>query len=187
MSRLQEKARPKRRQGAWLLTAVSLTAMAVSAAQWKPLREDGLHDPQSPALGVLQNPGDALSLLPKDTAGNKVDWVGALRSGYIKPRNKLRETTEVRLLETDILMTDTGDAPVVRFPHKTHTEWLDCSNCHEALFKSKIGATPVRMLAILQGEYCGRCHGAVAFPLTECNRCHSVPRSALPSRQTPKP
>jgi hypothetical protein len=24
------------------------------------------------------------------------------------------------------------------------------------------------------GEHCGRCHGAVAFPLTECTRCHSV-------------
>ena len=29
---------------------------------------------------------------------------------------------------------------MVRFPHKQLTEWLDCSNCHEKLFKSKTGA-----------------------------------------------
>ena len=32
---------------------------------------------------------------------------------------------------------------------------------------------------ILQGEYCGQCHGAVAFPLTQCLRCHSVSRRRL--------
>ena len=32
------------------------------------------------------------------------------------------------------------------------------------------------MLLILAGEKCGLCHGAVAFPLTECLRCHSVQR-----------
>ena len=39
------------------------------------------------------------------------------------------------------------------------------------------GVNPVNMFAVLQGEYCGRCHGAVAFPLTECLRCHSVARN----------
>jgi hypothetical protein len=31
---------------------------------------------------------------------------------------------------------------------------------------------------VLSGEKCGLCHGAVAFPLTECNRCHSVQRDS---------
>jgi c(7)-type cytochrome triheme protein len=45
------------------------------------------------------------------------------------------------------------------------------------LFKSKAGATKqLNMFQILQGEYCGVCHGAVSFPLTECKRCHSVER-----------
>jgi hypothetical protein len=26
------------------------------------------------------------------------------------------------------------------------------------------------------GEQCGVCHGAVAFPLTVCGRCHNTPR-----------
>jgi ribosomal protein L40E len=38
------------------------------------------------------------------------------------------------------------------------------------------------MFAILQGEFCGRCHGAVSFPLTECRRCHSVPQN--PPKET---
>ena len=72
-------------------------------------------------------------------------------------------------------LPDTATLRMVLFPHDIHTAWLECSNCHPKIFAEKAGATPVNMLAILQGEYCGRCHGAVSFPLTECNRCHSVP------------
>jgi c(7)-type cytochrome triheme protein len=70
---------------------------------------------------------------------------------------------------------------MVRFPHRQHTLWLDCSMCHEELFKSKAGANQFSMLAMLNGEQCGRCHGAVSFPLTECNRCHSVPHDRAPA------
>jgi hypothetical protein len=37
------------------------------------------------------------------------------------------------------------------------------------------------MLAILEGEQCGQCHGAVAFPLTECTRCHAIPQKDFPA------
>jgi len=148
---------------------------AFAAGPWKPLAEDGIHDPESPVLGTLQEPAEALSVLPSDTAGNRVDWARALREGYINPRTNIMPETEIKLLDTEILMKNTGDMPIVKFPHLVHTEWLDCNNCHEAIFRSKIGATPVSMLEILQGRYCGQCHGAVSFPLTECNRCHSVP------------
>jgi c(7)-type cytochrome triheme protein len=151
-----------------------LLATVVHAGQWQPLMGDGLHDPDNPALNVLQNPSDALSRLPADSAGNKVDWVRALEDGYIRPRSGLKEEKTVKMLDTDIQMNDTGSIPRVLFPHKAHTKWLDCGNCHEHIFKSKAGATPVTMSKILEGEYCGVCHGAVAFPLTECNRCHSV-------------
>lgn len=150
-------------------------ATALQAADWKPLAEDSLHDPDNGALQYLQNPADSLSRLPGDTAGNKVDWIRALRSGYIRPRSELRQNAPVKVLDTDILLNKTGSIPRVRFPHKAHTEWLDCGNCHEHIFKSKTGANPITMGRILEGEYCGVCHGAVAFPLTECNRCHSVP------------
>lgn len=148
---------------------------SVYAANWRPLAEDGLHDPTSPAIGTLQEPSEALSQFVPDTAGNMVLWVQALAQGQINPRTNIHPETQVNILDLDIIFPDTGTLPMVRFPHRQHTEWLDCSNCHEKLFASKTGATPVNMFAILQGEYCGRCHGAVSFPLTECKRCHNVP------------
>jgi len=146
---------------------------------WLPLARDGVHDPRSPAIGLLQEPGSALSALPADTAGNQVRWVEALRNGSINPRTSLRPEAQVRLLDSDIYMDRYGSVPVVRFPHREHTLWLDCGNCHERLFKSQTGANNISMLRILQGEQCGQCHGAVAFPLTECSRCHNTPRATL--------
>ena len=162
-----------------VLVAVCLSAAAIAhSGQWQSLEEDGLHDPLGPAIGVLQNPGEALSRLPADSAGNRVDWIRALEDGYIRPRSSLQGDKPVRMLDSDILMNPTGSIPRVLFSHKAHTRWLDCGNCHEHIFKSEAGATPVTMSKILEGEYCGVCHGAVAFPLTECNRCHSVPQDA---------
>ncbi|MCB1792681.1 MAG: hypothetical protein KDJ24_20395 [Gammaproteobacteria bacterium] len=157
-----------------LLVVLVSWYIAVPAAEWTPLAEDGVHDAENPALVLLQEPGEALTMLPPDTAGNQVRWVKALRDGYIDPRTNIHPETKVNLLDRDVIMKRTGSANYVRFPHRVHTEWLDCSNCHDHLFAREAGKTPMTMLAILSGEYCGRCHGAVAFPLTECNRCHSV-------------
>lgn len=164
---------------AWLLALVLALAGSAPAAdaparKWSPIARDGVHDPRSPAVGQLQEPRDALSVLPPDVAGNLVRWVEALDRGGINPRTSLRPETEVRVLDADIIMSRYGSLKAVRFPHRAHTLWLDCSNCHEKIFVSKAGANPITMLRILQGEFCGQCHGAVAFPLTECGRCHSV-------------
>lgn len=152
-------------------------AAPVPASPWKPLVDDGLHDTSNPALPLLQDPGDALSELPRGLEGNHVDWVAALRQGIINPRTNIFPETKVKILDLDVLMPDTAGMPMVLFPHRAHTEWLDCENCHERIFKAKTGANPVTMFRILQGEFCGQCHGAVAFPLTRCASCHSVPRS----------
>lgn len=157
----------------------------IGARQWLPLAKDGIHDPTNPGLSRLQEPGQALSRLAPDSAGNQVRWVQALEQGQIEPRANIRPGTKVEVKDGDILLNLRGGTPIVRFPHRQHTLWLDCSNCHDHLFKAKAGENRFSMMAILQGEQCGVCHGAVAFPLTECNRCHSVPRrasSALPSR-----
>lgn len=157
--------------------ALALAASSVmSAGVWMPLNADGVHDPKAPGIKILQQPREALSKLTPDTTGNQVRWVEALDKGEINPRAKLRDSTEVRTLDRDILLGLKGGMPVVRFPHRAHTLWLDCSNCHDELFKQETGATQISMLRILQGEQCGVCHGAVAFPLTECFRCHSIPR-----------
>lgn len=171
----------------WIAASPQVGAETAPASRWQKLAEDGLHDPANPGLAFLQEPGQALSRLPPDVVGNRVRWVEALRQGMIAPRASIFPGTQIRVLDGDVIMPRTGEMPMVRFPHKQHTEWLDCSNCHEALFKSKAGATPVNMLEILGGEYCGRCHGAVSFPLTECNRCHSVWREGTGPDHAGKP
>lgn len=171
---------PRLRRAA--VAAVMMVIAAVVLAQertWRPLSDDGLHDPRSPAIGVLQEPAAALAPLPPDTAGNLVRWVEALERGVITPRTNIQPETEVRLREDDIIVSRYGSMPAVKFPHRQHTLWLDCANCHDILFKPKAGANKFSMSAILDGEQCGVCHGAVAFPLTECRRCHSVPNETL--------
>jgi c(7)-type cytochrome triheme protein len=165
------------------------SAFVLLAAEysWQSLVEDGLHDPESPAIGILQEPADALSLLPPDNAGNKVAWIRALREGYIAPRTNIFPETKIEVIDMDIIMENTGELPLVLFPHKPHTEWLDCKNCHDKIFVEKVDANPINMYAILSGNYCGQCHGAVAFPLTECNRCHSVARSTFTGKPGVQP
>ena len=167
-----------------MLLFAGVVAVA-AASSWLALGADGVHDPRNPGLSLLQQPAEALSTLPGDTAGNRVRWVQALDSGAINPRSTLLPGTEVRVLDQDLIIARDGSMPAVRFPHRAHTLWLDCSNCHDQLFKAKAGANRFSMTAILNGEQCGLCHGAVAFPLTECNRCHSVSNAALPRRAGP--
>ena len=169
-----------------LIATCSLALLAADFA-WKPLAQDGLHDPLSPAINLLQEPAEALSQLPPDTAGNNVAWVRALRERYIEPRTNIFPETEIEVLDMDIIMEKTGELPLVLFPHKAHTEWLDCKNCHDRIFKEKVDANPINMFAILAGQYCGQCHGAVAFPLTECNRCHSVGRKSFTGKPGVQP
>ncbi|MFM2058532.1 MAG: hypothetical protein RLY71_2917 [Pseudomonadota bacterium] len=158
------------------LAGLLLVGGLVAAERWLPLARDGIHDPASGAVGVLQEPAEALSTLPPDTAGNKVRWVQALDQGHIQPRSRLLDEQPAPLRSTEVLLKNTGEMPMVRFPHRQHTAWLDCSNCHDELFARQAGATKINMFLILQGEKCGVCHGAVSFPLTECTRCHSVER-----------
>ena len=164
-----------------LVLALVAAAAVAAALKWVALAKDEVHDPAAPALGLLQEPRDALgalSVTAPDTAGNQVRWVQALDFGAITPRTNILPETIVKLRTTDVLLKNTGEMPMVRFPHRQHTAWLDCANCHDQLFAQQAGATRINMMLILGGEKCGLCHGAVAFPLTECKRCHSVDRGS---------
>lgn len=184
----RDAATSPRLSRAWGLRSVVLLVFALATgalaqpAAWLPLAKDGVHDPRNPGLASLQQPAEALAPLPRDSAGNQVRWVEALERGMIVPRASLWSGTEVRLREGEILIARYGSMPAVSFPHRQHTQWLDCANCHNALFKDVAGANKFSMTAILNGEQCGVCHGAVAFPLTECNRCHNVPNESLRRR-----
>jgi c(7)-type cytochrome triheme protein len=174
-----------RRAAAWVMALLVGAALAAGGNLWTPLEKDGIHDPRGPGLAALQQPADALASLPRDTAGNLVRWVDALDSGAILPRTNILPETKVRVLDLDLIIAKYGSMAAVKFPHRQHTLWLDCSNCHNGLFIDKAGANKFSMTAILNGEQCGLCHGAVAFPLTECARCHSVPNASLRRRPPP--
>lgn len=165
--------------GQWTLDSKSQTPLGQSQDNWIPLAKDKVHDPRGAGIVELQEPGEGLFELPPHQAGNRVLWAKALDRAAISPRRSIYPTgNKVQVLDLDVLMDLRGSMPVVRFPHKIHTQWLACDNCHEELFKSRVGETKISMYTILQGEQCGLCHGSVAFPLTECPICHSVERPA---------
>ncbi len=143
-------------------------------AQVVDVEDDGIHDPTNETTKVLQQPYEAMANFPRDNMGI-IDWVKTLESGLIDPRKSVKPYGEMFVVDFDIIFKNTQSMPWVRFPHKAHTEWLTCANCHPAIFIPQKGANPISMSAIIQGNYCGVCHGKVAFPPTmNCGRCHSV-------------
>lgn len=120
----------------------------------------------------------ALDSLPKDTAG-QVNWTAAVVQGLINPKGSLDpEAVEEPPLNLNIFIE--AKVPLmanVVFPHSIHTYWLSCNNCHPKIFIPEAGANPISMDEIFKGQWCGRCHGKVAFtfwPRENCVRCHIV-------------
>lgn len=146
------------------------TGPAAVPQDWLPKakgepNENGIHDPTVELKGF-----------PKDKIGN-IDWVLALDKGLFTPRGSLdARVRETIPLDFNVLRIPAGTMPDVIYPHRQHTQILDCSNCHPKIFVMAAGANPITMTRIVEGEYCGRCHGKVSFPLTDCFRCHSQPK-----------
>lgn len=139
-----------------------------------PPAEDGIHDPANDGTHALLAPLAAYGNLPKSMAGNRVNWVDAIGQKKINPRwDRVDAKAEPMVMDLNIVREVKGSMPDVVYPHKQHTEWLDCSNCHPAIFTPQKGANAISMAAILLGEKCGVCHGKVAFPVSECRLCHS--------------
>jgi len=139
-----------------------------------PPATDGIHDKEGIGAKSLQAPKESFAKLPKSKSGNYVDWVKALDDGKIQPRyDRLDPDAKPIVMDLNIVREVKGSMPNVVYPHKQHTEWLDCSNCHPAIFLPEKGANNMSMASILLGEQCGVCHGKVAFPVSECRRCHS--------------
>lgn len=116
-----------------------------------------------------------LSALPSAASGNRVDWVAALQENLIAPARFLAVKPPPGLAfdrRLD-LTADWNNVPPAVFPHKTHTAWLDCANCHPDLFNIEKKTTKhFEMKRNLAGEFCGACHMTVAFPMSDCRRCH---------------
>ena len=144
-----------------------------------PPPQDGIHDPANEGTQVLQPPRIAYEGLPQSDFGNYVDWVQALQKGLLNPRyDRVDPTVEPLVMDLDIVREVKASMPDVVFPHKPHTQWLHCSNCHPKIFIPQKGANQINMSAIILGQKCGVCHGKVSFPITtkSCKKCHSKPK-----------
>jgi c(7)-type cytochrome triheme protein len=138
-------------------------------------------DPAEAAVGLGIEPHPlAFAFLPQTEQGY-VDWVAAVDLGVIRPIDSLEPMRKVlEPMNFNVIFPVKGDLPDVVYPHYGHTLWLDCKNCHPGIFVMRAGANRVTMEAIAKGEFCGRCHGKVAFSLADCNRCHSRPKPGKP-------
>jgi c(7)-type cytochrome triheme protein len=123
-----------------------------------------------------RDPNVVLKNFPVDVEGN-VDWVKAFKENVIHPHESLDlSKPPMPPFNFDIEIPAVGAMPNVIYPHYPHTFWLDCGNCHPSIFVMKRGANPISMVKIVNGEFCGRCHGRVAFPISNCIRCHVKPK-----------
>lgn len=140
-----------------------------------------------------------LNALPKDRFGG-VNWTKAAVEGVIRPRDTIGED-ETGRPSGPVRTRDDLISPAARedehfqkliviqvknhfmadvlFPHGMHTCWVGCNSCHPKPFATRIGATKMSFQGILAGDFCGKCHGKVAFPLEpfdNCRRCHVLPK-----------
>lgn len=117
---------------------------------------------------------------PKERFGNGINWEQAEEMGLIKPLDFLDGVSIKRpalTIQKDFsLDAKVEGMPSIIFSHKKHTVWNGCEVCHPEIFIGvKKGSTKYSMIEIFDGKYCGVCHGKVAFPTLDCQRCHSKP------------
>lgn len=157
-----------------LLLSLTFASLTLAETAIVALSKDGIHDTQNPAFSLLQEPAEALTNLPVDANG-QIDWVKTLQNGHIAPRTGVTGTEKMKEVDLDLVMKNSASMPHVLFSHKVHTQWLTCSDCHSRIFLPQVGGNFITMAKIMQGEYCGVCHGKVAFSILNCDRCHVVP------------
>ena len=128
-------------------------------------------------IGLGWHPS-ALQEFTRDKFG-LVNWVATLNDKKINPRSSIDpQAVETPPFDLNIVMpSKTGMIEGAHFPHKAHTAWLACESCHTKIFIPLAGANDLNMSKIVEGKACGVCHGKVAFPLNDCERCH-VPQPA---------
>jgi c(7)-type cytochrome triheme protein len=177
----EREAERARKKAARLPRQPAAAALEMAAPAALPV------DKPRPAVEQLKTWEEVLHALPRDITGGP-DWVKAVREGVIAPRHRLPSDTALAApftLDNLVPGTISETAPAldlniefipvqasfyrVVFPHAGHTLWLNCSSCHPGIV-SQHGSG---MQKIFAGEYCGKCHGKVAFaPISSCARCH---------------
>ncbi len=112
-----------------------------------------------------------LRTFPKDAQG-QVDWNRALAESRIVPGSGPRSAVApVPILDLDVALEAAQPTFSSVFSHRAHTQWLSCGSCHPRPFPQEAGG--LNGADLHSREYCGACHGSVAFGLTgACERCH---------------
>jgi len=117
---------------------------------------------------------------PRGRFGNGVDWEAAETLGLIKPVDFLEGISVPRksmAAQKDFALSPAQKGmPEIIFSHEKHTVWNGCELCHPEIFGAvKKGKEKYTMGEIFDGKYCGVCHVSVAFPMQDCQRCHTKP------------
>lgn len=133
-------------------------------------------DTVTPDIELTLEPDSVLALLPADHAGN-VDWAQAVRDSTIRPRDGIDGPRGPDLdgfqFKFDFYFPGPNPTFNAFFPHSTHTQIIDCAQCHPRIFE--VRGAEIKMADVLQGRFCGECHGSVAFnPTSACERCHTA-------------
>lgn len=116
--------------------------------------------------------------MPKERLGNGINWEKAEAEGLVKPADQLEGISAIKpklKVQQDFsLKSKVEGMPDIIFSHKKHTVWNGCELCHPDIFVGiKKGSTKYSMVDLFDGRYCGVCHDKVAFPQSDCSRCHS--------------
>ncbi|HEY6104032.1 MAG TPA: c(7)-type cytochrome triheme domain-containing protein [bacterium] len=116
---------------------------------------------------------------PRGRFGNGIDWEAAELQKKIRPANSLPgvsiQRKPLEIPKDYDIEAKVATLPEIIFSHQKHAVWGGCELCHPDIFTVKRGATKFTMEEIFKGRYCGACHGTVAFPTTDCQRCHTKP------------
>ena len=119
-----------------------------------------------------------LERMPRETFGNGINWEKAEEAGLLKLVDNLDGVSFKKAsmkVEGDFALKGKVEGmPEIIFSHAKHTVWNGCELCHPEIFMGiKKGSTKYSMIELFDGKYCGVCHDKVAFPQTDCKRCHS--------------
>ena len=115
--------------------------------------------------------------MPSEKFGNGINWEKAEKEGKIKLTDYIEGISvpraKMKIQNDSTLKGKLEGMPDIIFSHTKHTVWSGCELCHPDIFGIKKGGSTFSMAEIFEGKYCGACHSSVAFPLTDCRRCHS--------------
>lgn len=116
---------------------------------------------------------------PRARFGNGINWIRAEKEGHLALKDELSGKPGDRARRTgpsdSVIKPDEPEMPLIIFSHDKHALWNGCDLCHPEPFKEKKGSPKFTMEEIIEGKFCGTCHGSVAFPVLDCQRCHTKP------------